>query len=114
MPEETRLLLQQRPDLKRWFDPITGAYRVPRVKVRSQKESSRILHNLVDSASFDLASTTDGFETVDHQDQDIQATLASRGQIIQGGMLHTQRRLGTCKGGSDARVLHDAIKTSVQ
>ena len=112
MPDEMRLLLAQRPDLKRWFSP-NGSYRVPRVKVRSQKESSRILHNLVDSASFDLAASTDGFETIS-QSRDIEETLASRGQIIQGGMLHTQRRLGPDKGGSDSRVLHDAIKTSVQ
>ena len=116
MPEDIKLLLLQRPELKRWFDPITGHYRVPRVKVRSQKSQERALSRLSESATSSLGFSCDDFEVVAEEQNDsaIIEMLASRGQIIQGGMLHTQRRLGKCKGGRDARILHDAIKTSVQ
>ena len=64
MPEDIKLLLLQRPELKRWFDPITGHYRVPRVKVRSQKSQERALSRLSESATSSLGFSCDDFEVV--------------------------------------------------
>ena len=116
MPDEIKKLLRDRPELKRWFDSTTGRYNVPRVKVRSQKAQERALSRLSESSATSSLGISGDFEVVSESGNDkaILDTLNSRGQIIKGGNLHTQKRLGLSKGGRDARVLHDAIKTSVQ
>ena len=118
MSEEIQRLIAERPELARWFDPLTGKYTVKKVKVRSQRAQKRAISRLSNGSNGEsgVIGSMHEFERVDvaQKDQAMAEVLASRGQIIDGGLLHTQRRLGKCKGGRDSRVLHDAIKTSVQ
>ena len=62
-------MLKERPELARWFDPVTGKYKVKKVKVRSQLAQERALSRLSNatngSTATSLISSMKDFEKID-------------------------------------------------
>ncbi len=135
--ERMQRKLRDRHELRRWFDPATGKYVVPRVTVRRRPKSrtrEKIRKRSASSASSNSARSrteshtdvrlsliamtrtstgTAAMHSRGHQEGAEKAHKNSRGKITKNGMLHTQRRMGKSKGKRDARVMHDAIITAM-
>ena len=134
--ERMQRKLRDRHELRRWFDPATGKYVVPRVKIRPRKSETKAKtrRRSLSSAGSNTARSRTGSHADVHlslsavtrsatgtsatrgeapNGREGSARDTSRGKITKNGMLHTQRRMGKSKGKRDARVMHDAIIVAV-